>query len=92
MNRNRFWLTDEQFKKIAHHLPTDTQGKPRVDDRRVISGTSTSSNLAGAGSMPPASMDRTRPFTTASFVGLRRASGSICFMRSQAQAAHPLRC
>ena len=38
MNRNRFWLTDEQFKKIANHLPTGTRGKPRVDDRRVISG------------------------------------------------------
>jgi len=38
MNRNRFWLADEQFKKIANHLPTGTRGKPRVDDRRVISG------------------------------------------------------
>jgi transposase len=38
MNRNRFWLTDEQFKKIANHLPTGTRGTPRVDDRRVISG------------------------------------------------------
>jgi transposase len=38
MNRNLFWLTDEQFSKIAPHLPTDTRGKARVDDRRVISG------------------------------------------------------
>ena len=35
---HRFWLTDEQFSKIALHLPTDTRGKARVDDRRVISG------------------------------------------------------
>lgn len=35
---DRFWLTDEQFAKIAPHLPTDTRGKARVDDRRVISG------------------------------------------------------
>jgi transposase len=35
---NRFWLTDEQFAKIEPHLPTDTLGKCRVDDRRVISG------------------------------------------------------
>jgi transposase len=35
---NRFWLTDAQFAKISPHLPTDTRGKPRVDDRRVISG------------------------------------------------------
>jgi len=38
MNRDQFWLTDEQFAKISPHLPTDTRGKARVDDRRVISG------------------------------------------------------
>ena len=38
MNQDQFWLTDEQFSKIAPHLPTDTRGKARVDDRRVISG------------------------------------------------------
>ena len=38
MNRDRFWLTDAQFERIEPHLPTDTRGKPRVDDRRVISG------------------------------------------------------
>ena len=38
MNRDLFWLTDEQFSKITPHLPTDTRGKARVDDRRVISG------------------------------------------------------
>ena len=35
---DRFWLTDEQFAKVAPHLPRDTRGKERVDDRRVISG------------------------------------------------------
>ena len=38
MNRDQFWLTKAQFSKIAPHLPTDTRGKERVDDRRVISG------------------------------------------------------
>ena len=33
-----FWLTDEQFGRLAPLLPTDTRGVPRVDDRRVISG------------------------------------------------------
>jgi transposase len=33
-----FWLTDAQFERIRPHLPTDTRGKARVDDRRVISG------------------------------------------------------
>src|ERR1700722_6285568 len=38
MDQDRFWLTDAQFSKIEPHLPTDTRGKARVDDRRVISG------------------------------------------------------
>ena len=38
MSRNLFWLTDEQWATIAPLLPTDVRGKPRVDDRRVISG------------------------------------------------------
>jgi transposase len=38
MNPDLFWLTDAQFSKIAPYLPTDTRGKPRVDDHRVISG------------------------------------------------------
>jgi transposase len=38
MNRDCFWLTDKQFARIKPHLPTDTRGTPRVDDRRVISG------------------------------------------------------
>ncbi len=38
MDRDFFWLTDAQFAKIAPHLPDDTRGKARVDDRRVISG------------------------------------------------------
>src|SRR5271154_6175036 len=38
MQRNLFWLTDEQWRKTEPHLPTDVRGKDRVDDRRVISG------------------------------------------------------
>jgi putative transposase len=38
MNRDLFWLTDEQFSKVSPHLPADTRGKAHVDDRRVISG------------------------------------------------------
>jgi transposase len=38
MNRDYFWLSEAQFARVAPHLPTDTRGKPRVDDRRVISG------------------------------------------------------
>jgi transposase len=38
MDRDCFLLTDAQFARIEPHLPTDTRGKPRVDDRRVIGG------------------------------------------------------
>ena len=38
MRRNLFWLSDEQWKRIEPHLPTDVRGVERVDDRRIISG------------------------------------------------------
>src|SRR3979411_1203195 len=38
MRRNLFWLSDEQWKRIESHLPTDVRGVERADDRRVISG------------------------------------------------------
>ena len=38
MRSNLFWLNDEQWTLIQPLLPTDTRGKERVDDRRVISG------------------------------------------------------
>lgn len=33
-----FWLSEEQFARLAPLLPNDTRGVARVDDRRVISG------------------------------------------------------
>ena len=33
-----FWLSDEAWEKIEPHIPTGKPGKPRVDDRRVMSG------------------------------------------------------
>ena len=33
-----FWLSERQFSRLAPLLRTDTRGKPRVDDLRVISG------------------------------------------------------
>ena len=38
MTHSYFWLSDQQFDRLAPLLPQDTRGKPRVDDRRVISG------------------------------------------------------
>ena len=33
-----YWLSEYQFGRLVEHLPNDTRGVPRVDDRRVISG------------------------------------------------------
>ncbi len=33
-----FWLSDEAWAVVDLHLPRGRPGKPRVDDRRVISG------------------------------------------------------
>jgi transposase len=38
MRKNLFLLSDEQWARIAPHLPTDVRGVERQDDRRVISG------------------------------------------------------
>lgn len=38
MRSNLFWLSDEQWRRIEPHLPTDVRGRERVDDRKVISG------------------------------------------------------
>ena len=38
MSRHLFWLSDEAWAAIEPHLPRGKPGKPRVDDRMVISG------------------------------------------------------
>lgn len=39
MRSNLSWPSDEQWRQIEPHLPTDVRGRDRMDDRRVISGT-----------------------------------------------------
>jgi transposase len=38
MARSLFWLSDEAWEALSPHLPRGRPGKPRVDDRTVISG------------------------------------------------------
>ena len=38
MSRHLFWLSDEAWSALEPHLPYGKPGKPRVDDRVVISG------------------------------------------------------
>ena len=88
MSWDQFWLTDAQFLKIAPHLPTDTRGKARVDDRRVISGIV---HVLKSGSRwvdAPPDYGPRRRFTIASYDGRTRACGRTCSERL-AQAGGP---
>ena len=75
MSRDYFWLTKDQFARLEPLLPNDTRGKPRVDDRRVISGIIQVLSPVGAGSMRRRSMVRAKHSTIASSAGQRRAYG-----------------
>lgn len=80
MSRHLFWLSDESWARIEPHLP---RGKPRVDDRRVISGIlhalKTGCRWRDA---PEAYRPPTTHFTTASTAGPRAASGAGSSRRS----------
>ena len=76
MNRDCFWLTEDQFSRLAPILPSDTRGKPRVDDRRVISGIVHVLKSGGRWIDAPDVYGRIRRSTTGSSGGPRRACGS----------------
>jgi transposase len=91
---DQFWLTDEQFARIAPHLPTDTRGKERVDDRRVISGIIHVLKSGGRWTDAPRDVygpKKTR-LTTASCAGRPRGSGSGCPRPWPSPAGRPPRC
>ena len=90
---DEFWLSDEQFARIAPHLPTDTRGKPRVDDRRVISGIIHVLKSGGRWvDAPPAYGPKKTRLTIASSGGRPRVSGRPCSRHWPAPAGRPLRC
>jgi transposase len=61
MTQSYFWLSDEQFERLVPLLPRDTRGKPRVDDRRMISGIG---HVLKSGCRWQTSTDRGRRSTT----------------------------
>lgn len=73
-----FWLSDEAWTKIDAHLPHGKPGKPRVDDRRVLSGIL---HVLKTGcrwrDVPPDTGRRPRS-TIATTAGRSAASGSAC--------------
>ena len=83
---DQFWLTEAQFLNIAPHLPTDTRGKARVDDRRVISGIVHVIKSGGRWIDAPPEYGPRRRFTIAMSAGPPRASGSTCSTRSRKPA------
>ena len=76
MNRDCFWLTEDQFSRLAPLLPSDTRGKPRVDDRRVISGIVHVLKSGGRWIDAPDVYGPHKRSTTGSCGGPRRAFGS----------------
>ena len=89
MNRDQFWLTDEQFAKIGPHLPTDTRGKERVDDRRVISGTVNVLEVRRSLDRRSTRIRAEETRQTAMSAGRQGASGSTFEFAQPAQAGGP---
>lgn len=70
---NLFWLTDAQMERLKPFFPK-SHGRPRVDDRRVLSGIIFINRNGLRWCDAPRSMVRRRPFATAGSDGARRAS------------------
>ena len=77
---DQFWLNDVQWAVIEPLLP-QLGGKPRVDDRRVISGILHRYREGLRWRAVPAEYGRAPRCSTASTVGARRASGRDCWRR-----------
>ena len=70
---NLFWLTEAQMARLEPFFPK-SHGKPRVDDRRVLSGIIFINVMACGGAMRRGNTARPRPFTIAGSDGLTRES------------------
>ena len=88
MNRDCFGLTEAQFSRIAPLLPCDTRGKPRVDDRRVISGIVHVLKSGGRWIDAPDVYGPYKRSTTGLSDGPRRACGSTSSIFWRRQEAH----
>lgn len=67
-----YWLTDEQMARLRPYFPK-SRGKPRVDDKRVLSASGSSIATGYDGGMHRRSMARTRHCTTVGSAGVRWA-------------------
>lgn len=69
---NLYWLIEEQMSRLRPFFPK-SHGRPRVDDRRVISGIIFIIRNGYGGATHRANMVRQRHFTIAGTVGAIRA-------------------
>ncbi|MES3093628.1 transposase [Sphingomonas aerolata] len=68
-----YWLTDEQMARLQPYFPK-SHGKPRVDDRRVLSGIGFVNRNGLRWCDAPKNMGRTRRSTIAGSGGARGMS------------------
>src|SRR5664279_483101 len=92
MNRDHFWLTKDQFARLEGLLPTDTRGKPRVDDRRVISGIVHVLKSGGRWVDAPETYGPRKTLYNRFVDGRPRAFGSTSSTSWLQWAGHPHRC
>ena len=92
MNCDYFWLTKDQFARLKPLLPTDTRGKPRVDDRRVISGIVHVLKSGGRWVDAPAVYGPRKTLYNRFVRWQRRAFGSTCSTRLLRQEVRQPRC
>ena len=74
--RDLYWPTDEQMARLAPDFPKG-RGKPRVDDRRVLSGIIFVDRNGLRWRDAPAAYGRIRPSTIAGSDGARQACSSV---------------
>ncbi len=72
----RYELSDCEWSVIKPMLPNKPRGIPRVDDRRILNGSSGCCAQAHRGAICQIAMVLLRPATTASFAGGGLASGT----------------
>ena len=65
-----YWLTEKQMVRLRPYFPK-SHGKPRVDDRRVLSGIVFVNRNGCVGVMRPATTARARRSTIAGNGGVR---------------------
>jgi len=80
-----FWLSDEAWAVIEPHLPHGRPGKPRVDDRRVISGILHVLKVGCRWRDVPAEYGQPPRSTIATTDGRGAGCGSVCSRRSRQQ-------